>query len=236
VGRKFEFSVDMHVHSMYSGESLARPRDIIDAALEKGLDAIVITEHQSLHASAPFEKFRGQTPLTILRGVELTTDCGHMLVYGISDKDWNDWGSDRTVHAQDLIDRVNALGGIAVPAHPYVISGSKGSPYWWEPVVAVDERITGLHGLGAIEVCNGKHAGHPAVCEMLGAVARSMNLPGIGGSDAHMPGSVGCSYTAFKVPIYSNRDLVQAVKSGLLHPKNGTAVCPPVKSANISAR
>ena len=64
MGRKFEFSVDMHVHSMYSGESLARPRDIIDCALEKGMDAIVVTEHESLRASAPFDKFRGQTRLT----------------------------------------------------------------------------------------------------------------------------------------------------------------------------
>jgi predicted metal-dependent phosphoesterase TrpH len=81
VGRKFEFSVDMHVHSMYSGESLARPRDIIDAALEKGLDAIVIT---NTRASMPALRSRSSAvrPRDHPPRVELTTDCGHMLVYG----------------------------------------------------------------------------------------------------------------------------------------------------------
>lgn len=236
MARKYEFSVDMHVHSMYSGESLARPRDIIDAALQKGLDAICVTEHESLSASAPFEKFRGQTRLVILRGVELSTDSGHMLVYGIKDSDWGDWGKDRNCRAQDLVDRVNRLGGVVIPAHPYVIAGSSGSPYWWDPVITVDERVRTISGLGAIEVCNGKQLKYPTICEALGSLARSMGIPGTGGSDAHIPSDVGRSYSVFRTPVYSNQDLVRAVRAGLLHPKNGGAICHTAKAAHISAR
>ncbi len=236
MARKFEFSVDMHVHSIYSGESLARPRDIVEAALEKGLDAICITEHESLSVSRPFEEFRGKTPLTILRGVEIATDSGHMLVYGVSDKEWGDWGKRCVCRAQDLIDRVNLMGGVVVPAHPYVISCSHGSPYCWDPLITVDDRVEGLRNIAALEVCNGKQLAYPCICEMLGALARDMGLPGTGGSDAHIPSDVGRSYTVFRTPVYSNADLVRAVKSGLLHPKNHGIVYPLPKATNISAR
>ncbi len=235
MGKRFEFNVDMHVHSMYSGESLSRPGDIIDVALEKGLDAIVVTEHSSLRASSPFDKFRGKTRLTILRGAEISTDAGHMLVYGIDDKDWDDWGKHGDVNARDLISRVNALGGIAVPAHPYIIDNPSRSALPKEPVASVDQRVVTLSGLGAIEVCNGKTVNRPSICEMLGAAARNMGLPGTGGSDAHIPSDVGRSYTAFRVPVYSNKDLVAAVKSGVLYPKNFCTACIPARAANISA-
>lgn len=233
--KKFEFNIDMHVHSMYSGESLSRPNDIIDVALEKGLDAIVVTEHGSLRASSPFDKFRGQTTLTILRGVEISTDAGHILVYGIDDRDWDEWGKDGDVDARDLISRVNALGGVAVPAHPYIIDNLSRSVLTKEPIASVDQRVVTLSGLGAIEVCNGKAVNRPSICEMLGATARNMGLPGTGGSDAHIPPDVGRSYTAFRVPVYSNKELVAAVKNGALYPKNICTTCIPARAANISA-
>ncbi len=237
MARKHEFSVDMHVHSMYSGESMAEPRDIIDAAREKGLDAICITEHESLRASAPFEGLRKAARLVVLRGVELSTDSGHMLVYGVDDDEWADWGKDKICHAQELIARVKQMGGLVVPAHPYLIAGSNGgSPYWWDPVITVDERVKTLTGLGALEVCNGKHMKYPSICEALGVLARKMGLPGIGGSDAHVPEDVGRSYTVFRTPVNTKEDLVRAIRAGCIHPQNSAEVCCDEKTAHISAR
>lgn len=237
---KREFILDMHVHSMYSGESMAEPRDIIEAALSKGLDGICITEHESLSASAPFEHFRRSTDLVILRGVEISTDTGHMLVYGIDDREWRDWGKDRTPSAQELVYRVRRLGGLVIPAHPYIVSASTcGHSVCDRPTVEVDERIKDVHGLAALEVCSGKHLSHPAICQSLGNLARSMGLPGIGGSDAHVPHDVGCSYTVFRTPIRSNGDLVEAIRRGWVHPENRAGFCHhfhAAGAAHISAR
>lgn len=238
MARKHEFCVDMHVHSMYSGESAAEPRDIVEAALAKGLDAICVTEHESLSASAPFEDLRRSSGLIILRGVELSTDAGHMLVYGVNDHEWRDWGRSKVCHAQELTDRVRRLGGVVVPAHPYVIScSSGGAPFWWDPLIEVDERVKSVRGIAALEVCNGKHLNYPAICEALGRLAKGLGLPGTGGSDAHAAEDVGRCFTVFHTPIHSGMDLVDAIRRGLLHPENLIGVrYNGGRAAYISAR
>lgn len=227
MARRQEFRIDMHVHSLYSGESLAEPRDIVEAAIEKGLDGIVITEHERLSCSLPFETLRKTTPrLVILRGVEVSTDAGHMLVYGVTDEDWKDWGANRVSNAQETITRAAELGGVAVPAHPYKLEGN--GPFDFGPSVSVDVRVKGLVGLKALEICNGKQLRFPTVCEILGAYAHSIGLPGTGGSDAHVPDEVGRSYTAFRSPVYSGKDLVREILRGNIHPE--------VASCKIAAR
>jgi len=236
VARKHEFSVDMHVHSMYSGESLAQPREIVESALDKGLDAICVTEHESLSASAPFERFKGTSRLIILRGVELSTDAGHMLVYGIEDSAWREWGKNEVCHAPELVTRVRALGGVVVPAHPYLICGTCGdSPYPRDLPIEVDERAVHLAGISALEVCNGKHQRYPMVCEILGNLAKRLGLPGTGGSDAHLPEDVGCAYTVFRAPVSSSQDLVKAILTGDLYPRNGTQSCRRPATLHVSA-
>ncbi|HHY12394.1 MAG TPA: PHP domain-containing protein [Firmicutes bacterium] len=219
MAKKRGFRIDLHVHSMYSGESLADPRDIIESALEKGLDAICITEHESLHASRPFEELKKDYPsLIVLRGVELSTDAGHMLVYGIEDSVWNDWGKHNLCNAQELIVRARNLGGLAIPAHPWQIVEGAGSHDGVQ--IAVDDRIASLRNLTALEVCNGKQASNPIICEILGAFAKQMGLGRIGGSDAHVPEKVGQAYTVLKAPVYSSRDLVNALLSKMYYPQS----------------
>ncbi len=219
MANKREFRMDLHVHSMYSGESLADPRDIIESALDKGLDGICVTEHRSLYASRPFEELKqGYPSLVILRGVEISTDAGHMLVYGVKDTVWNDWGKNSLCNAQELVDRVRELGGLAIPAHPWQITEGAGSPDGLQ--ISVDERILNLNNLSAIEVCNGKQAKNPIVCEILGAFAKQMGFGRIGGSDAHIPEHVGRSYTVFKTPICSSKDLVRALLTKRYYPQS----------------
>ncbi|MGI6643537.1 MAG: PHP domain-containing protein [Bacillota bacterium] len=216
MARKREFRVDLHIHSMFSGESMAGPKDIVESALEKGLDAICITEHESLRASAPFDTIPNHG-LVILRGVELSTDMGHMLVYGVSDEDWRDWGKNRMSNAKELISRAQRLGGIVVPAHPFTIVTK--CVYDSEPEILIHEETLGLEGIAAIEVCNGKYLKYPSACKAVGAAAKRLGLPGTGGSDAHTPEDVGCAFTVFRTPIYSLKSLTSAILSGQFHPE-----------------
>ncbi|HHW26064.1 MAG TPA: PHP domain-containing protein [Firmicutes bacterium] len=217
MARARDFTIDLHVHSVFSGESLAEPKDIIEAALQKGLDAICITEHDSLSVSLPFDEISKRYPLKVFRGVEISTDAGHMLVYGVTDADWNDWGKSGSVHAQELISKVRSLGGVVVPAHPYVMESCGLCDA--NPRVHVDERIRGLSGLKALEICNGKTAKYPLVCGVLSQYARSLGLAGTGGSDAHIPENVGSSYTVFKTPIHTVQALAAAIQSGHFYPR-----------------
>ncbi len=216
MARKREFRVDLHIHSMFSGESMARPEDIVDAALSRGLDAICITEHDSLRASAPFDNIKNHG-LVILRGVELSTDMGHMLVYGVRDEDWRDWGKNRVSNAKELIHIVRRLGGVVIPAHPYTIVTK--CVYDSEPEILIHHEIRNLEGITALEVCNGKYLKYPSACKAMGTFAKSMGLPGTGGSDAHIPADVGSAFTVFRTPIDSSRSLTAALLSGQFHPE-----------------
>ncbi len=69
MAKKRGFRIDLHVHSKYSGESLAEPKEILESALDKGLDGICITEHGSLYASRPFEELKKNSSLVIFRGL-----------------------------------------------------------------------------------------------------------------------------------------------------------------------
>jgi len=71
--------VDLHIHSVYSDGALS-PEDIVDNALEVGLSAISISDHDNIlafkHATAQAQKKSEETgspPLEIIPGIEVNT-------------------------------------------------------------------------------------------------------------------------------------------------------------------
>jgi len=76
--------IDLHTHSSVS-DGTETPTELIEAAVEAGLDAVAITDHDSTGGWAEaFEAARG-TGLTVIPGMELSTNFGpasvHMLAY-----------------------------------------------------------------------------------------------------------------------------------------------------------
>ncbi len=196
---------------------MAKPEDIVDMAIERNLDGICITEHESLYASAPFDKLQNRHGLVIFRGVEVGTDIGHMLVYGVSQDEWQDWGKNEISDHRELIKVATALGGVVIPAHPCILMPEH--PYDLYPEIVIEDGIRNIKGVPALEVCNGKQLKYPMVCSVLGDLAKSMGLAATGGSDAHIPENVGIAYTVFKAPIFTLKGLSAALLSGQYHPE-----------------
>src|ERR1051326_8337618 len=137
--------IDLHVHTIYSGDSLIAPEDLIEHAIELGLDGVCVTEHNSYKASETAAEFAEGTPLKVFRGVEASTDLGHLLIYGINEEQWQRYEGRQPIPAQELVDYVRACGGVCVPAHPFRFR----SP-------GIGEKIETLVGIFAIEGYNGK--------------------------------------------------------------------------------
>jgi predicted metal-dependent phosphoesterase TrpH len=173
--------IDLHVHSRESGDNDADPEEIIEQALTRGLDGIVITEHYSYeaseHAERLREKYRGD--LLVLRGVEFSAAEGHCLVFGVN----TDRLSLGPAPIRDVVRQVVAAGGIVVPSHPYRGGNSLG------------ELVLDLPGISGLEGYNGAnmHAMNKKAIETAGR----LGLPFTGGSDAHSPAEVGSCYTEF---------------------------------------
>lgn len=191
------YKYDLHVHSKYSGDNDSEPEDIIESAIEVGLDGIAFTEHYSYEASeyiaALQEKY--QKWISIIRGVEFSAREGHCLVFGVN----TDKALQKNASIEHIIDVVDALGGITIPAHPY--RGSEG----------IGDRIFRLPKLMAIEGYNGCNI-HAFNHQSIEAAAK-LGICFTGGSDAHLATDVGSCYTIFKEPATQD-NIVNLLKKG----------------------
>ncbi len=66
-------AVDLHIHSTASDGSL-RPEEIVQVALEKGLFAIAVTDHDTVAGVEPALQAAEGTGLHVLPGVEISVD------------------------------------------------------------------------------------------------------------------------------------------------------------------
>jgi len=194
--------IDTHCHTKYSYDNWLEPVDLVRRARDAGLDAICVTEHYSYEASAPVEEVARGEGLLLLRGVEVSTDRGHVLVFGVEDDSWNRWGRDTYLPMQELIERINLMGGVCVPAHPYRQMG----------VASLLDGIFELEGIAAVETHNGGNAATDN--ELALAAASHLRLPTLGGSDCHKVEAVGRCATEFSQPVTDMASFLAALRAG----------------------
>ena len=103
--------IDMHVHTVYSGDSRNSVQDILDGCRRVGMDGVVVLDHNSLRGAK--EAVAMKSDILIIPGVEVSSAEGHILAYNVSEE----IPRDRTV--EETIDLIHAQGGVAVAAHPY---------------------------------------------------------------------------------------------------------------------
>lgn len=191
----------MHVHTIFSAGSLLAPEDLIEQAIELGLDGVCVMEHDSMLASETTEEFAEGSSVTVFRGVEASTDLGHILVYGVTVEQWRPYEKQKGIQAQKLLDMVQEWEAVAVPAHPFRFN----SP-------AVGAKLETLVGIFAIEGLNGRcdSEENQLACQ----AAERLNLKITGGSDATTPGLLGSCLTEFDRQINTMAELVEEMKKG----------------------
>lgn len=192
--------IDLHCHSKYSADNFLEPEELVEQAIKRNLDGVCLTEHHSMIPLWPLERIRIPEGFYVFRGVEISTDHGHLLVYGLKDDSWNIWSSHTYLNASQVIENVHRLGGICVPAHPF-----RGWDSFGEDIFTMD-------GIDAIETHNGidlENMNQKAI-----HVASLRNLPSIGGSDCHSKEQVGRAFTEFKNSVHTIDELIEEIKKG----------------------
>ena len=108
--------IDLHNHTGWgSGDSHLEPADLIDRARRWGLDGVAITEHNQLWDPDKIDMLRRQHDFVVLAGVEVDTDIGHVLTFGLEGP--RRWTQLPTLEElRELMDEVN---GVMVAAHPF---------------------------------------------------------------------------------------------------------------------
>ena len=138
-----------------------------------------------------------------MRGNEITTDQGDMLVFGL----------ETPIHGiiklEELRILVSQAGGFLIAAHPFrgfLLFGS--GQLGLTPEKAMERPL--FKQVEGIEVLNSKVTEKEN--RFASEVAKGIGLPGTGGSDAHQVSDVGLYATRFFSKITSEKELIDALR------------------------
>jgi predicted metal-dependent phosphoesterase TrpH len=193
--------VDLHIHTnLGSICSQLGPDELLERARELEIDAICVTDHHSHRGADKMIAYARDSGYPIFRGVEIYTNFGDMLVFGLK--------RETRYHLttfDELIEMAEADEAVIIPAHP-----CRG----WDPKHAHQHSFPHdlIGHIAAIETLNGGNKLRSN--ELAQAVASELGLRGTGGSDAHALWQVGKCVTVFKNHIADQEALVEELRAG----------------------
>lgn len=202
--------IDLHVHTSPASPCSSAPvDDLIQEARRIGLDGICLTDHNYVWRAEDVEALRRRHDFLVLRGNEITTDQGDVLVFGF------DQDVQGIIRLEDLRPQVLEAGGFMIVAHPFrgFLTFGVGK-LGLTPEKAMRRPV--FQYVDAVEVLNGKVTADEN--RFAGEVAAALGAPVSGGSDAHEVMEVGHYATRFAGPIRNEDDLILALKEGQIAP------------------
>ena len=200
------FTLDLHVHTSPASPCASSPvDDIISEAKRIGLDGICLTDHNYQWDAKDTQMLGKKHDFLVLRGNEVTTVQGDMVVFGL------DEDIQGIIALKDLAEKVAAADGFMIAAHPFrgflAVSGDK---------LGLDVEKAAARPMftlvDGVETLNSKVTiDENRFC---GQVAKALELPVTGGSDAHLAGEVGFYATRFSKIIHNEEELIWALRAG----------------------
>jgi len=205
-----KMTIDLHVHTHPASSCSSASVDaLIEEAKRIGLDGICLTDHNHVWDPAQVEELRQKHGFLILRGNEITTNQGDVLVFGL-EKDIQG-----IVDLKDLRREVEEADGFMIVAHPFrgfLVVGVDQAGL--TPEKAMERPL--FNYVDAVEVLNGKVTEKEN--DFASRVTDGLGLIGTGGSDAHEVAEVGMYATEFYAEIKNEQDLIAALKDGACSP------------------
>jgi predicted metal-dependent phosphoesterase TrpH len=199
--------LDLHAHSDASEDSRAPVEAYLNwikmRRAQVPVDGIVLTEHRQWN-NPDYRALEDKFSVMVLKAAEVETDYGHVLVFGVNDDIAHRFDF-TNVHlpAQELIDEVAKMGGLAVPCHP------------GRPNIGLYEhyqRKSPLENVIAVELLNG--GSRKGENERAAELIEQHHYKATGGSDSHLVSLIGLCATRFESDVRSIEDLVRELKSG----------------------
>lgn len=185
---------DLHVHTFYSYDSTALPKEMVDAALKKGVDCLAITDHGEIQGVLEAMNYASNKPILIIPGIEIKTKEGDVLGLNIKEKIPNG------ISAKETIGLIKEKGGIAIIPHPFALFYPfKGS------LKKLLKEIDGIEVLNASVIGSGNKKALD--------FAKNHNIPFIAGSDAHFPNFIGKTYLEIPEKNLTIEEILEAIKN-----------------------
>ena len=167
------------------------PYEIIKIAKRRGLNAIAITDHNTIKIEK-FAKKVSKEDFLVIVGEEIDTKDGHLLAIGIEEE------IKPGLSLEETLDIIYSQGGIGIAPHPFDIA-KKGLGY---KAKLCD----------AIEIKNALNIDRIAD-KVAQRFAKKNKLCGVGGSDAHFREGIGKCYNLIDCELELD-SILKAVKRG----------------------
>jgi len=189
--------IDLHVHTVFSGDSAITLREASKIAKVKGLHGMAITDHDSIEAHSKFPK---DSNLIMIPGIEVSSADGHILALGVTQP------IKKGLKSPETLEEIHEQGGVAVIPHPnsFLRRGIK-------------SKVLRQIRPDAIETINSSALTLP-IFGKINRVAREMGLPETAGSDAHIPELIGRAYTVVEIENENLESILKAIKAGKTTP------------------
>ncbi len=193
-------NADLHVHTIFSPDSLITAKDLVYYAKKQGLNAVAITDHNRVEGALKIAKETHD--ILIIPGIEVSSANGHIVGLNVKEV------IPKHLTAEDTIERIHRAGGIAIACHPYALL--KGS---------VGKHVTAK--FDAIEVVNASAFPFGRSVRKAQQAADVFRLPKVAGTDAHYGPQIGTAYTVIDSEL-NEEAIVKAIKAGKCKPAGGS--------------
>ncbi len=185
---------DLHCHTNYSYDSNASPKEMVKAALKKGIDCLVISDHGEIKGALEAIEYAKDKPILIIPGIEIKSKEGDILGLNIRKIIPN------KLSAKETIKKIKEAGGLAIIPHPF----------GWFSKFKGDLKDF-LNEIDGLEVLNASIFG-PGNKTALD-FAKKHNLSITAGSDAHFPNFVGRVYIEIPGKNLSIEEVLNQIKN-----------------------
>jgi predicted metal-dependent phosphoesterase TrpH len=192
---RMKINLDLHIHTNHSQDGFSNIDTVVNRVKEQGLQGYAITDHDSI-AGIPeaLEKKKG---LIVIPAVEISARGAHVIALEPNQI------IPPFLSLPETLDRIHEQGATAILAHPF------GLPRSWVNMKQIEKM-----SFDAIEVANSAQIPYGLICKHNQKLADHLGLPVTGGSDSHIPETIGKAFTIIESQSTEIEDIVKAIKKG----------------------
>lgn len=175
--------VDLHVHTIASGDSLLNFSDLANACLARGLDGVAVCDHNAIWGALEVQRFCENTDIRVIVGEEINTTRGEIIGLFLSAQIPPGLSLTETIAA------IREQGGVVYVPHPF--DRFRARVIEPEALISIESEIDVLEVLNARNwTADGNRRAR--------VFAAERHLLQGAGSDAHSRQEVGNAYVVMR--------------------------------------
>lgn len=192
--------LDMHIHEQRnSKDSHISLEEIVLLAKNKGLQAVCITDHDSMGLKEYAKHYEKEVSFPIFVGIEYYSLWGDIIAFGI-----DDYPKER-VSAQSFLDHVRLSDGFSIACHPFRRNNR-----------GLSRHLNDVRNLDCVEVLNGSTENDRNLIAM--EYAHALGLKTSGASDSHIRKQIGVYASMIEGNPRNMEEFLRALKENPIKP------------------